>query len=72
MVAKTQGKIGSSSWESSTAAGTYRRSLRTGDSLATLPPAAHPVAVGRLSDRDWQDVQACVKTALAPLEKPDA
>ena len=40
--------------------------------FATLPPASHPVAVGRLSDRDWQDVQACVKTALAPLEKPDA
>ena len=40
--------------------------------FATLPPAAHPVAVGRLSDRDWQGVQACVKTALAPLEKPDA
>ena len=40
--------------------------------FATLPPTAHPVAVGRLSDRDWQSVQACVKTALAPLERPDA
>jgi mRNA interferase MazF len=39
--------------------------------FATLPPAAQPVAVGRLSDRDWQGVQACVKAALAPLEKPD-
>ena len=33
-IAKTQDKTGSSSWESSTAAGTYRRSLKTGDFLA--------------------------------------
>jgi mRNA interferase MazF len=35
--------------------------------LATLPPAAHPVVVGRLSDRDWEGVRACVKMAIAAL-----
>jgi len=40
--------------------------------FATLPPATHPAVVGRLSDRDWQGVKACVKTSLTPLEKPDA
>ncbi len=35
--------------------------------LATLPPATHPVLVGRLSDRDWQGVCECIRIALAPL-----
>lgn len=35
--------------------------------LVTLPPAAHPVVVGRLSDRDWEGVRACVKAALVAL-----
>ena len=35
--------------------------------FATLPPATHPELVGHLSDRDWQEVCACVRTALAPL-----
>ena len=38
--------------------------------FATLPPATHPTLVGRLSDRDWKGVRACVKAALAPLDDP--
>ena len=38
--------------------------------FATLPMSAHPVQVGRLSDRDWKAVRACVKTALAALDDP--
>ena len=38
--------------------------------FATLPPATNPVFVGHLSDRDWQEVRACVKAALAPLDDP--
>jgi len=38
--------------------------------FATLPPSTNPVFVGRLSDRDWQEVRACVKVALAPLNDP--
>lgn len=34
--------------------------------LVTLPPSARPTRVGRLSVRDWSEVRACVKTALAP------
>jgi mRNA interferase MazF len=36
--------------------------------LVTLPPAANPVLVGHLSQRDWKAVRACVKTALAKLD----
>ena len=36
--------------------------------FSTLPPSAHPVVVGHLSDRDWQGVRACVKRALAALD----
>ncbi len=35
--------------------------------FATLPPTAHPTAVGRLSERDWKGVRACVQAALAAL-----
>jgi mRNA interferase MazF len=35
--------------------------------FATLPPTAHPTAVGRLSARDWNGVRACVQAALAAL-----
>ena len=38
--------------------------------LATLPPSTNPLSVGRLSDRDWQRVRACVKAALTPLDDP--
>ena len=38
--------------------------------LVTLPPSAHPVLVGHLSERDWQEVRARVKAALAPLDDP--
>lgn len=36
--------------------------------LATLPPTARPVVVGRLSDADWGAVRMCLKSALAPLD----
>jgi mRNA interferase MazF len=35
--------------------------------LVTLPPAANPVIIGRLSDPDWEGVRNCVKAALADL-----
>jgi len=35
--------------------------------FATLPPAANPTAVGRLSERDWKGVRACVQAALTAL-----
>jgi len=36
--------------------------------FATLPASTPPVLVGRLSDRDWQGVCACVRLAFAPVE----
>lgn len=38
--------------------------------LVTLPPSSNPVLIGRLAERDWTAVRACVKTALAPLDDP--
>ena len=35
--------------------------------FATLPPAAHPTAVGRLSERDGKGVRTSVQAALAAL-----
>ena len=35
--------------------------------FVTLPRTTHPARVGRLSDRDWQGVCGCVRTALEPL-----
>lgn len=35
--------------------------------LATLPPAARPVKIGELSQRDWAAVRSRVKTALTEL-----
>lgn len=35
--------------------------------FATLPATAHHRVVGHLSDRDWQGVGECVRTALAPM-----
>jgi len=32
--------------------------------LATLPPAANPVLAGRLSERDWREVQTRLALAL--------
>lgn len=36
--------------------------------VVTLPPSANLVWIGRLSERDWQGVRACVKTSLADLD----
>ncbi len=33
--------------------------------LVTLPAASIVAIIGQLSDRDWQEVQACLRTALA-------
>lgn len=38
--------------------------------LVTLPPSTNPVFAGRLSERDWSAVRACVKTALTALDDP--
>ena len=39
--------------------------------FVTLPRTAHPSRVGRLSDRDWQQVCGCVRIALDPLASVD-
>lgn len=39
--------------------------------FATLPPATNAVLVGHLSDRDWQGVCDCVRTALAPFSSSE-
>lgn len=39
--------------------------------FATLPPSANAVVVGHVSDADWRAVQACVRSALAPLDDPN-
>ena len=36
--------------------------------IVTLPGSANSVVIGRLSERDWKGVRACVKTALTDLE----
>jgi mRNA interferase MazF len=36
--------------------------------IVTLPPSANLVLIGHLSERDWQEVRACLKVALADLE----
>lgn len=38
--------------------------------IVTLPASANIVQIGQLSERDWQAVLACVKTALAELDAP--
>lgn len=38
--------------------------------IVTLPASASIVQIGQLSERDWQAVLACVKTALAELGAP--
>lgn len=40
--------------------------------LATLPPSARPMVIGRLSPQDWQEVCARVKVAITPLDAPPA
>ena len=35
--------------------------------FATLPVATQPMVVGQLSDRDWQGVCECVRSALASM-----
>jgi mRNA interferase MazF len=32
--------------------------------IVTLPPAANLVKIGHLSERDWQAIQTCLKTAM--------
>ena len=39
--------------------------------FATLPPSAHPVSVGHLSESDMRGVCACVRLSLAPLHDPN-
>jgi mRNA interferase MazF len=36
--------------------------------IVTLPLSANPVCIGQLSERDWQEVRACVKLSLAELD----
>lgn len=36
--------------------------------IVTLPPSANLVLIGHLSERDWKEVRACLKVALADLE----
>lgn len=36
--------------------------------IVTLPRSANLVVIGRLSERDWKSVRACLKTALTDLE----
>lgn len=38
--------------------------------LATLPPSARPVVIGRLSAQDWQEVRNRVQVAFTPLDDP--
>ena len=40
--------------------------------LATLPPSAHAVVVGHLSEGDWKAVCDCVRTALGVFDIPAA
>lgn len=40
--------------------------------IVTLPPSANLVCIGQLSERDWQQVRACVKVALAALDNPES
>ncbi len=36
--------------------------------IVTLPGAANMVRIGQVSERDWQAICGCVKTALAVLD----
>ena len=36
--------------------------------IVTLPPSSNLVLIGHLSERDWKEVRACLKVALADLE----
>lgn len=36
--------------------------------IVTLLPSANLVLIGHLSERDWKEVRACLKVALADLE----
>lgn len=38
--------------------------------VITLPPSANLVFIGKLSERDWKGVRACVRVALADLDDP--
>jgi mRNA interferase MazF len=38
--------------------------------IVTLPPSANIVRIGQLSERDWNAVCVCVKTAFAQLDDP--
>lgn len=40
--------------------------------FATLPATVHHMVVGYLSNRDWQGVCKCVKTALAPMTSSES
>jgi mRNA interferase MazF len=36
--------------------------------IVTVPPSANLVLIGRLSERDWKEVRACLKIAFTDLE----
>ena len=36
--------------------------------IVTLPPSANLILIGKLSERDWKSVRACVKIAIAELD----
>lgn len=36
--------------------------------IVTLPRSANVVLIGKLSERDWKGVRACVKASLAELD----
>jgi mRNA interferase MazF len=38
--------------------------------IVTIPASAHIVRIGQLSERDWQAIWDCVRTALAGLNDP--
>lgn len=38
--------------------------------IVTLPSSANLVCIGQLSERDWKDVRACIKVAIAALNNP--
>jgi mRNA interferase MazF len=36
--------------------------------IVTLPRSANIIQIGHLSERDWQSIRACLKTAFADLD----
>lgn len=40
--------------------------------IVTLPPSANLILIGKLSERDWKSVRACIKIAIAERGDPDS